>query len=169
MSQIPTPLPKTFDFTLADESETNALAEKFAFALTALRETIADQGFNLRLTGNLGAGKTTFTRVLLRKLGVSCRIKSPTFELVADYDVLQTMTFHHFDFYRFEAPEEFEQAGFRDLFGARQITACEWSDKAGSYLPQADMELILKIDGMRRPARLVAYTDAGLRLLEILR
>ena len=119
---------------LADETQTEAIAQRFASALGVLREDILAQGFNLRLTGDLGAGKTTFTRALLRALGVAGRVRSPTFELVEEYDVLDGCVFYHFDFYRFESPREFEEAGFRDMFGSGRITACEWSEKAADYL-----------------------------------
>ena len=113
--------------------------------------------------------KTTLTRALLRHLGVTGRVKSPTFELVSDYDVLDGIAFHHFDFYRFESPIEFDEAGFRDLFGPGSITASEWSDKAGEFLPSADLELVIAICGTERDVTLKAYSMAGHRVLEELK
>lgn len=154
---------------LSDETHTVRFAEHLADALTHVREAICQSGFNLRLTGDLGAGKTTLTRALLRHLGVTGRVKSPTFELVSDYDVLDGIAFHHFDFYRFESPTEFDEAGFRDLFGPGSITASEWSDKAGEFLPSADLELVIAICGTERDVTLKAYSMAGHRVLEELK
>lgn len=154
---------------LSEETQTVRFAEHLADALTHVREAICQSGFNLRLTGDLGAGKTTLTRALLRHLGVTGRVKSPTFELVSDYDVLDGIAFHHFDFYRFESPIEFDEAGFRDLFGPGSITASEWSDKAGEFLPSADLELVIAICGTERDVTLKAYSMAGHRVLEELK
>lgn len=154
---------------LSDETHTVRFAEHLADALTHVREAICQSGFNLRLTGDLGAGKTTLTRALLRHLGVTGCVKSPTFELVSDYDVLDGIAFHHFDFYRFESPIEFDEAGFRDLFGPGSITASEWSDKAGEFLPSADLELVIAICGTERDVTLKAYSMAGHRVLEELK
>lgn len=154
---------------LSDETHTVRFAEHLSDALTHVREAICQSGFNLRLTGDLGAGKTTLTRALLRHLGVTGRVKSPTFELVSDYDVLDGIAFHHFDFYRFESPIEFDEAGFRDLFGPGSITASEWSDKAGEFLPSADLELVIAICGTERDVTLKAYSMAGHRVLEELK
>ena len=160
------PSPTDAVVILADEAQTEAIAQKFASAFVALREHILKQGFNLRLTGDLGAGKTTFTRALLRSLGVTGRVRSPTFELVEEYDVLEGCVFYHFDFYRFESPREFAEAGFRDMFGSARITACEWSEKAADYLPAADMEITLTVDSDNaRRARLWAASAAGKALL----
>lgn len=150
----------SFAFSLVQESDTERLARLVAQSLSAHRAEIAQQGFNLRLEGNLGAGKTSFTRALLRSLGVTGRVRSPTFELVEDYEVLG-MDFHHFDFYRFASPVEFDEAGFRDLFGPGSITAGEWCEKAGSFLPPADLTLSLLVVGTGRQGTLKAASALG--------
>lgn len=151
----------TKELVFADEAQTQAFAMQIARVLQAHAQDIHRDGFNLRLTGDLGAGKTTLTRALLRALGVKGRVRSPTFELVEEYDVLDNVHFYHFDFYRFENPVEFEEAGFRDMFGAGCITVCEWSEKAGDFLPAADMELKLIVDGSARRALLSASGEIG--------
>lgn len=151
----------TTTLVFADEAQTQAFAMQIARALQAKADDVRRFGFNLRLTGDLGAGKTTLTRALLRALGVTGRVRSPTFELVEEYDVLENVHFYHFDFYRFEDPVEFEEAGFRDMFGAGCITVCEWSEKAGSFLPAADIELTLTVQGLSRQAVLSAQTEIG--------
>lgn len=155
---------KTADFTTVffpTQTDTEAFAARLAQALLSHEDLIASSGFNLRLTGGLGAGKTTFTRALLRACGVTGRVRSPTFELVENYEIGESLAFHHFDFYRFESPEEFDEAGFRELFGAGMVTACEWSDKAAGYLPEADLEITLTVEKLSRQARLEARSRLG--------
>ena len=162
----------TADFTtlfFQTQDDTEAFAARLARAILALEREIEARGFNLRLTGGLGAGKTTFTRALLRACGVTGRVRSPTFELVENYDIGRTLEFHHFDFYRFETAEEFEEAGFRELFGPGMVTASEWSEKAAPYLPDADLELTLAVKDLSREARLVACSDLGRAVLEACR
>ncbi|MDO4937833.1 MAG: tRNA (adenosine(37)-N6)-threonylcarbamoyltransferase complex ATPase subunit type 1 TsaE [Sutterellaceae bacterium] len=158
----------TTTLVFADEAQTQAFAMQIARALQAKADDVRRFGFNLRLTGDLGAGKTTLTRALLRALGVTGRVRSPTFELVEEYDVLENVHFYHFDFYRFEDPVEFEEAGFRDMFGAGCITVCEWSEKAGEFLPAADIELTLTVQGLSRHAVLTAETEIGQAIVQAL-
>ena len=155
-----------YEVVLASEMETESLAAALARALTKHAASVSEFGFNLRLTGDLGAGKTSFTRALLRARGVTGRVRRPTFELVEEYDVLHDITFHHFDFYRFESPIEFEEAGFRDLFGPAHITCCEWSEKAAPYLPAADIEMTLTVEGESRRAKIRSASAFGTQLLQ---
>ncbi len=154
---------------LADEAQTAALAGRFCAAISGLHDEIVREGLNLRLTGDLGAGKTTFTRALLRALGVTGRVRSPTFELVEEYDVPEGCVFYHFDFYRFEDPREFEDAGFREMFGPSRITVCEWSEKAGEYLPEADLEMTIKVEDAGRRVHVCAHSALGMKLLDEVR
>lgn len=147
------------------QADTEAFARRIANALMAHESDIEQNGFNFRLNGGLGAGKTTLTRALLRACGVSGRVRSPTFELVEDYEIGATLAFHHFDFYRFESAEEFDEAGFRELFGPGMVTACEWSEKAAPYLPQADLEISLRVQNLSREATLKAFTPLGRTIL----
>lgn len=147
------------------QADTEAFARRIAKALMAHESDIEQNGFNFRLNGGLGAGKTTLTRALLRACGVSGRVRSPTFELVEDYEIGATLAFHHFDFYRFESAEEFDEAGFRELFGLGMVTACEWSEKAAPYLPQADLEISLRVQNLSREATLKAFTPLGRTIL----
>ena len=151
---------KTHPIFLPDEATTDKLGALIAAALSGCRESIGRDGLNIRLDGTLGAGKTTLTRAVLRALGVSGRVRSPTFTLVETYSP-SGMTIHHFDFYRFESPEEFEDAGFRDLFGPGKVTMCEWSEKAGEYLPPPDVTISLSVRGLSREAELTANSPAG--------
>ena len=92
------PADNSYTLTLADETATTALAARLAHAVLRHVDAVRADGFNLRLNGNLGAGKTTFTRAFLRALNFTGRVKSPTFELVEDYDIAPGVVLHHFDF-----------------------------------------------------------------------
>ena len=142
--------------TLADEAATAHLAATLCAALLAHAPALRETGFNLRLEGNLGAGKTTFTRALLRAAGFAGRVKSPTFELVTDYDLTDGITLHHFD-----------DAGFRDLFGAGNVCVSEWSEKAEPLLPAADLVIELTPETpLSRTAKMTATTELGRRVLK---
>jgi tRNA threonylcarbamoyladenosine biosynthesis protein TsaE len=119
----------------------------------------------ITLDGPLGAGKTTFVRHLLRALGVSGRIKSPTFAVLEPYDA-QGIVISHFDFYRFdESSHEFDDAGFRDVFAAPGLKLAEWPQRAGHALPLPDLRMELKlIDSDQRAVQLTALTPRGREL-----
>ena len=116
--------------------------EAATLALGALVARGLQPGLNIYLSGELGAGKTTFVRGLLRELGFEGRVKSPTYALVELY-VISRLNLYHFDFYRFRDPEEWHEAGFRDLFSPSNICLVEWPEKARDLLPTADIHLTL--------------------------
>lgn len=120
----------------------------------------------IELHGDLGAGKTTLVRYLLRALGVTGRVKSPTYAVVEPYE-LPRLNVWHFDFYRFNDPREWEDAGFRDIFASPGLKLAEWPDKAAGFVPQADLVIHLSVfDDESRQARLTAQTPTGLALLQ---
>ena len=137
---------------LPDESATLALGASMAAALQA--------GVVIFLQGDLGAGKTTFTRGLLAGLAYHGKVKSPTYTLVESYPFAD-FTIHHFDLYRFADPEEWDDAGFRDYFGPDTVCLVEWPDKAGALLPPADLTLELEVSNTGRTYRLTARTETG--------
>ncbi|MDO5691057.1 MAG: tRNA (adenosine(37)-N6)-threonylcarbamoyltransferase complex ATPase subunit type 1 TsaE [Pseudomonadota bacterium] len=142
------------------EDDTAAFAERLA-ALPGLRNAF------ITLHGDLGAGKTTFVRHLLRALGVTGRIKSPTYAVVEPHDTPDGLAVSHFDFYRFNDPREWEDAGFRDLFAAPGLKLAEWPEKAAALLPAPDLALRLDVqDDDTRQVRLDAATPLGARLLK---
>ena len=149
----------TLQLLWPDEAATQAFAQALA-GLPAL-----DQAF-ITLHGDLGAGKTTLARHLLQALGVSGRIKSPTYAIVESYETPRCPIWH-FDFYRFNEPQEWEDAGFRDIFASPGLKLAEWPQKAEGLLPQVDLDIaILTDDASRRRVHLSAYTACGAALLQ---
>ena len=127
---------------------------------SALRDAFVE------LEGPLGAGKTTFVRHLLHALGVEGRVKSPTYAVVETYE-LDQLAISHFDFYRFEDPQEWEDAGLRDLFGAPGLKVVEWAVKAEPLLPVPDLRVtITPQDETNRRVRYDAMTPKGLLLID---
>ncbi len=127
------------------EDDTRQFAVRLAHQLSTL--TPEDSLF-IELQGDLGAGKTTFVRHLLQAMGVTGRIKSPTYAIVEAYDdmknaLYQPINLWHFDFYRFNDPLEWEEAGFRDIFASKGIKLTEWPEKATDELPLADIAMII--------------------------
>ncbi len=139
-------------FPLPDESSTLALGAAIAPHVRP--------GLVVTLSGELGAGKTTLVRGLLRALGHAGRVKSPTYALVEVYEVLR-LDFYHFDFYRFQDPREWIEAGFRDVFNGRNVCLIEWPERASGLLPPPDLEITLAIAGTGRMATLSARSAAG--------
>lgn len=148
------------EFALADEGATARLGAALAHAITVERGAIAASGLVVALSGELGTGKTSVVRAMLRALGVTGAVRSPTFTLLEPY-VVSSLNFYHFDFYRLADPEEFSLAGFRDMFGPAAVCLIEWPDKAAGHLPTADLRIALRPAGPGRHASLTAATQLG--------
>jgi tRNA threonylcarbamoyladenosine biosynthesis protein TsaE len=147
--------------TLADEADTAALAARLAGALRG--------GMVVWLTGGLGAGKTTLVRAVLRSLGHTGKVRSPTFTLLEPYN-LPRFPVYHFDFYRFSSAVEWRDAGFDEYFRGDGACLVEWPELAGPDLPRPDLAIALAFAGddaesagSGRVARLAAYDEAGRR------
>ena len=127
---------------------------------------------SIELHGTLGAGKTTLVRHLLRALGVEGRIKSPSYAVLESYELRdfgREGLVSHFDFYRFDDPREWADAGFRDVFVAPGLKLSEWPEKAAGMLPPADLCIHLQAqDDDSRQVRLEAGTPLGQSLLKAL-
>ncbi|QDQ26241.1 tRNA (adenosine(37)-N6)-threonylcarbamoyltransferase complex ATPase subunit type 1 TsaE [Chitinimonas arctica] len=149
----------TLSAFLPDEAATLAMGEVLAQALRG--------GLVIFLQGDLGAGKTTLTRGILRGLGYVGRVKSPTYTLVEPY-VVSNLYFHHFDLYRFADQLEWEDAGFREMFNPASVCLVEWPDKAADLLPQPDWTVDLLPQAQGRAFRLVASTPNGAACLATL-
>ena len=150
------------DFHLADSSVTEALGQALARALPAGTVPL---GAVVYLQGDLGAGKTTCVRGLLRTLGVTGLVRSPTYTLVETYD-LAALTGVHVDLYRVQALAEVDELGLRDLVGPRCLLLVEWPDKGAGVLPPADLNLVLSYAADSRKAHLSAETALGAEWLE---
>ncbi len=146
-------------FDLPDEVATQRLGAELA-------QTV-EPGLVIFLEGDLGTGKTTLARALIRALGHSGPVKSPTYALVEVY-VVSSLYLYHFDFYRFESPEEFLDAGFGEYFNASSVCLVEWPDKAGGCVPSPDLRLCLRHAGLARVAELKASSARGASCLETL-
>jgi tRNA threonylcarbamoyladenosine biosynthesis protein TsaE len=130
--------PSALSLVLPDALATDALGAALARALPR------DSGLVITLEGDLGAGKTSLVRAMLRTLGHTGPVKSPTYALVELYK-LSSLCFYHFDFYRFNDPEEFVDAGLADYFRADAVCCVEWPDKAQGVLPAADLAVRFEI------------------------
>ena len=151
---------ETRTFHWPDEAACAAFAQGLA-KQPALRNAF------IELHGPLGAGKTTFARHLLRALGATGRIKSPTFAVLEPYEI-DGLQVSHFDFYRFADPREWEDAGFREIFGQPGLKLAEWPENAAGALPPADLQLNIEPvgNGDTRQVTAHAMTTAGLSLLQ---
>ena len=112
------------------------------------------------LTGELGAGKTTLVRGLLRAMGWQGAVKSPTYTLVESYAVADRPV-HHLDLYRLSDPEELEFLGLRDLLQANAIMLVEWPQRGRGVLPTADVTLHIEYADEGRRLTMVAETPTG--------
>ena len=137
---------------LDDEAATAAFGARLARAIAP--------GLSFYLHGDLGSGKTTLVRGLLRGLGYQGRVKSPTYTLVELYTVSR-LNLYHFDFYRFHEPKEWRDAGLDEYFNGASICLVEWPEKAAGPLPAADIDITLDFSGDGRDLSVHAGTESG--------
>lgn len=135
-------IPPTLMLHLPDEAATQALGRALG--------PLLKPGMVVWLDGDLGAGKTALARAVLRGLGYEGPVKSPTYTLVEFY-VVSRLYLYHFDFYRFNEPHEFEDAGLGEYFRDDAVCLVEWPDKAAGYVPAADLRIVFRFaDAARR-------------------
>jgi tRNA threonylcarbamoyladenosine biosynthesis protein TsaE len=142
---------------LCDEAATAHLGATLAATI--------EPGLRIYLRGDLGAGKTTLVRGLLRALGFQGRVKSPSYALVELY-VVSRLNLYHFDFFRFRDPKEWSDAGFREYFSRDAVCLVEWPEKAGNDLPPPTLDIFLSATASGRDALLTAHAEAGEKCLK---
>ena len=153
------------------ETRTEAWPDEAACAAAAAalgRHTHLADAY-VELHGPLGAGKTTFVRHLLHALGVPGRVKSPSYAVLEPYELDHAgapLCVWHFDFYRFDDPQEWEDAGFRDIFAGPGLKLAEWPEKAARLLPAPDLRIDIEpLEGEARRVRWTAQSKLGRELL----
>ncbi len=159
----PVTAPATYQTTWHNEADTEHFAAQLAQALQQLLPCTG--GISISLQGDLGAGKTTLVRYLLRALGIDGRIKSPSYAIVESYEAA-AFGIWHFDFYRLGSAEEWEDAGFRDIFSNAGLRLVEWPEQMPAGLVRYDLQMqwVLGTDDLRQIS-LQAGSPAGLQLL----
>jgi tRNA threonylcarbamoyladenosine biosynthesis protein TsaE len=150
----------TSRFTLPDEAATAQLGAALGQAIQVHQEAIGHHGLVIGLSGELGSGKTALVRSVLRRLGVTGPVRSPTFSLLELYSVSR-LNFYHFDFYRFSRPEEFASSGFRDFFTPGSVCAIEWPERAGEALFTIDLQIRMQVADPGRVVQIDALSQIG--------
>ena len=116
------------------------------------------------LQGDLGAGKTTLVRSLLRGLGYAGRVKSPTYTLLEPYELADRMVYH-LDLYRLAAAEELEWLGVRELLTGNDLLLVEWPERGRGVLPEPDLDIVIDYEGEGRRITALAKTPLGEQML----
>ncbi|MCU7813224.1 MAG: tRNA (adenosine(37)-N6)-threonylcarbamoyltransferase complex ATPase subunit type 1 TsaE [Candidatus Thiodiazotropha sp. (ex Notomyrtea botanica)] len=144
--------------------ELEVVGEKRQETLGHVLAELIDTPCILYLEGDLGAGKTTLARGLLRGLGYDGRVKSPTYTLLEPYE-LADVSCHHFDLYRLADPEELTFLGIEDLLHDDSIFLVEWPERGKGVLPPADCVLQIRYLGDRRQVSLIPASEKGVQLI----
>jgi tRNA threonylcarbamoyladenosine biosynthesis protein TsaE len=122
---------------------------------------VASAGAVVTLEGELGAGKTTLMRGLLRALGERGPVRSPTYTLIESYRLPAGLAVHHLDCYRIDGWQAVEELGLRDLLAPGALVAIEWASRAEGLVASADLNLELAVDGDGRRLSARARSACG--------
>lgn len=148
---------KELKILLSNEKNTLDLGENISAHLA--------EGFLIFLKGDLGAGKTTLARGLIKGLGYVGSVKSPTYSLIEQYE-FNAFTLNHFDLYRFINPNEWLASGFQEYINSYDVTLIEWPEKSAELLPKPDLEIELAYKNESRIAYINSFTEKGYKCLE---
>ena len=147
------------NFYLDCERTTEKMAGNFARNLSA--------PLVLGFTGNIGAGKTTFIRAMLRALDIKGAIKSPTYALVESY-AITNLLIHHFDLYRVTEETELDFIGFRDYFSKSSLCCIEWPERTQMSLESLDLHLTFSVFNTGRMVKACAISREGCEFLKLI-
>tara|TARA_B100000795_G_C22630149_1_gene372306 strand:- start:247 stop:705 length:459 start_codon:yes stop_codon:yes gene_type:complete len=148
---------KELKFLLSNEKNTLDLGESISAYLI--------KGLLIFLKGDLGAGKTTLARGIIKGLGHDGSVKSPTYSLIEQYE-FDVFTLNHFDLYRFISPNEWNSSGFQEYINSHEVTLIEWPEKSAEFLPKPDLEIKLSYKNEGRIAYINSFTEKGNKCLE---
>ncbi len=183
MSAAPSANPNgSFTVHCRDEAATATVVQALAQSLSAsmdsqIRQSPETAHLHMSLHGDLGSGKTTAVRYLLKELGYTGKVKSPTYSLCEPHSLQinrRAIHLYHFDFYRMQSPSEWIEAGLQEHFTSHEPTICivEWSEKAGPTLPLMDLSIEIKANSSihhheyERQVTFHANTPRGQELLK---
>jgi tRNA threonylcarbamoyladenosine biosynthesis protein TsaE len=146
----------TAEWQLPDENATDQFAKQLTQAMPRLAAPLI-----VYLSGDLGTGKTTITRGVLRALGEAGPVRSPTYGLQSEYFTARGRVVH-MDLYRLNAPEELQALAIADQLPDSQLWLIEWPERdSDRYLPPADLHLEIAVAGSGRRVSLQARSAAG--------
>ena len=153
-------MPHSDFFYCADETALLQFGSTLAESLKKQLASQSEQGLVIYLNGDLGAGKTTLTRSIVRAFGHLGNVKSPTYTLVEEYN-LPPYALYHFDLYRLADPEELEFMGIRDYFRPQTLCLLEWASRGEGMIPQADLIIQIDYAEQGRNIQLLPQTEMG--------
>jgi tRNA threonylcarbamoyladenosine biosynthesis protein TsaE len=158
---------------LKDEAATIAFGQQLAratFADTSIASKSIEDGIGVAtlggifyLNGDLGAGKTTLTRGIMRAYGYEGAVKSPTYTIVEPYEFAKCHIYH-FDLYRLADPEEVEYLGAEEYFSESNLCLIEWADRGLRIIPAADLTIDLETQGTGRQLNCQIHSEKGLKI-----
>jgi len=153
-------------YHLKDEDASIVFAQAFARAVSSYWQTdlVNPKSQIIYLLGDLGAGKSFFSRAFIQYFLPDQKVKSPTYTLVESYSVLNKMI-HHFDLYRLCDPEELEYLAIRDLLCENSLALVEWPQKGEGILPAADLVIEMIHLEQGRDVRVTAHNAVGEAIL----